>query len=70
MNYWGWERLSTFPRFYIYYIASEGFPGGTVVEKPPASAGDTGDAASVPGSGRSLEKEVATHSSVLAGKIS
>ena len=53
MKYWGWERLSTFARFYIYSIASEGFPGGTVVEKPPASAGDTGDAGSVPGSGRS-----------------
>ena len=29
----------------------------------------TGDAGSVPGSGRSLEKEVATHSSVLAWRI-
>ena len=38
----------------MYSIASEGFPGGTVVEKPPASAGDTGDAGSVPGSGVNL----------------
>ena len=33
-----------------------------VVKNSPTSAGDAG---SVPGSGRSLEKEVATHSSIL-----
>ena len=43
-----------------------GLPGGTVVKNLPAKAGDTG---SIPGSGR-LEKEVATHSSILARKIS
>ena len=32
----------------------------------PASAGDTRDPGSVSGSGRPLEKEMATHSSVLA----
>ena len=31
----------------------QGFPGGTVVKNLPASAGDVGDAGSVPGSGRS-----------------
>ena len=36
---------------------------GSVVKNQLASAGDV---ASVPASGRSLEKEVATHSSVLA----
>ena len=30
-----------------------GFPGGTVVKNLPANAGDTGDAGSIPGSGRS-----------------
>ena len=30
-----------------------GSPGGTVVENQPASAGDTGDAGSIPESGRS-----------------
>ena len=30
-----------------------GFPGGSVVNYPPANAGDTGDAGSIPGSGRS-----------------
>ena len=31
----------------------EGFPGGTVVKNPPASATDIRDAASIPRSGRS-----------------
>ena len=44
-----------------------GFPDGSVVRNPPANAGD---AVSVPGSGRSLEKEMATHSSILAWEIS
>ena len=30
-----------------------GFPGGAVVKKPPANAGDTGDAGLIPGLGRS-----------------
>ena len=29
------------------------FPGGSVVKTPPANAGGTGEASSVPGSGRS-----------------
>ena len=46
-----------------------GFPGGSVVKNPTAKAGDVG---SVPGTVRSLgnlEKEVATHSSILAWEI-
>ena len=39
------------------------FPGGSAVKNPPANAGDV---SSTPGSGRSLEKETATHSSILA----
>ena len=37
-----------------------------MAKDPPASAGDAG---SVPGSGRSLEEEMATHSSILAWRI-
>ena len=37
-----------------------------MVKNPPASAEDAG---SIPGSGRSLEKEMATHSSILAWRI-
>ena len=46
-----------------------GFPGGAVVKKPPANAGDTGDAGLIPGLGRSPGEKVATHSSILAWKI-
>ena len=45
---------------------SRGFPGGSVVKNPPANAGDTG---SIPGLARSLEKEMATHSCILAWEI-
>ena len=40
-----------------------------VVKNLPASAEDAGDAGLTPGSGRSLEKEMTTHSSVLAWEI-
>ena len=43
-----------------------GFPGGSVVKKSPANARDMGR---IPGSGRSLEEEMATHSSILAWGI-
>ena len=46
-----------------------GFPGGTVVEYPPANSRDAKDTGSVPGSGRYPEEEMATHSSILAWKI-
>ena len=36
------------------------------VKKLPANAADTGDAGSIPELGRSLEKEMATHTSILA----
>ena len=41
------------------------FPGGSGVTNPPASAGDTG---SIPGLEDPLEKEMATHSSILPWK--
>ena len=43
-----------------------GFPGSSVVKNPPARAGDEG---SVLGLGRSLEKEMATHSILLTWRI-
>ena len=50
-------------------MPKEALPGDSVVKNPPANAGDTGDAGSIPGLGRSLEKEMATHPSVLAWAI-
>ena len=47
----------------------EGFPGVSVVKNLPANAGATGDASLIPVSGRSLEKKMAIHSSILAWKI-
>ena len=42
-----------------------GFPRGSLVENPHANAGNMG---LIPSSGRSLEEEMATHSSILAWK--
>ena len=38
------------------------------VKNPPANAGDGRDVGSIPGSGRSPEKEMATHSTILVWK--
>ena len=46
-----------------------GFPGGTVVKNSPANVGDARDTGLIPGSGRSMEKEMAVHSSTLAWRI-
>ena len=54
------------PFLLVFPRRPRGFPGGSVVMNPPASAEDAG---SIPGLGRSLEKEMATHSSILAWKI-
>ena len=43
-----------------------GFPGGSAVKNPPANAGDSG---LTPGSEDPLQKEMATHSSILACQI-
>ena len=50
----------------MYLIVNSGFLGGSVVKNPPANAGDTG---LIPGLEDPLEKELATHSSILAWKI-
>ena len=43
-----------------------GFPGGSDIRNPSANAGDVG---LFPGWGDPLEKEMATHSSILAWEI-
>ena len=48
----------------LSYILS--FPGGSVVKNPFVNAGDVG---SIPGSQDPLEKETATHSSILTWRI-
>ena len=50
----------------IGIYVKRGLLGGTVVKNPSANAGDPG---SVPGWEDALEKEMATHSSILAWKI-
>ena len=40
-----------------------------MVKNPPTNAGNVRDVSSTPGSGRSLEKVMATHSSILAWRI-
>ena len=45
-----------------------GFSGGSAVKGLSANAGDVRDLGSIPESGRSLEEEMATLSSIFAGK--
>ena len=53
--------------YYSTWVCSTlGFSGGAVVKSLPASAGDTGDDGSIPGSGRSPGEGMATHSGILA----
>ena len=46
-----------------------GFPGGTVVKNPPVGAGDTEAQVRSLGRDDPLEKTMATHSSILAWRI-
>ena len=48
------------------YTSYSGFPGGSVVKNPPASAEDAG---SIPGREDPPEKEIKTHSSILPWRI-
>jgi len=54
------KRGIKFPSLYL------GFPGGSDGKESSCNAGDPG---SIPGWGRSLEKGMATHSSILAWRI-
>ena len=49
---------------------TRGFPSGSAGEESSCNAGDTGDAGSIPGLEDPLEEEMATHSNILAWKIS
>ena len=51
---------------YKLYLECGGFPGGSDSKESACSVGDPG---LIPGWGRSLEKEMATHSSILAWRI-
>ena len=53
-------------QFSVHLINLLGFPGGSGGKE---SACKTGDSVSIPGSGRSLEKGMATHSSSLSWRI-
>ena len=44
---------------YFLLMVDRGFSGGSVVKRLPANAGDARGARSVPGTGRSAEKEMA-----------
>ena len=46
-----------------------GFPGGAVLKNLPPNAGDTGDWVQSLGWEDPLEKEMATHSRILAWKV-
>ena len=54
---------------YVFYMLTRASQVTPVVNNPPANAGDTRDAGSIPGLGKSLEKEMATCSSILAWEI-
>ena len=57
-------------KFYAKLKKPRGFPGGAVVKNPPASAGDARDVIRSVGREDPLEKEMATHSSILAWETS
>ena len=47
------SRISGSEVLFLFSV-TVGFPGGSVVKNPPASAGDPRDTGSIPGLGRSL----------------
>ena len=64
-------KIKSFPnkqklRTFIIAKVALGFPGGSEVK---ASAWNAGDLGSIPGLEDPLEKEMATHSSILAWRI-
>ena len=63
------ELLQAVGGFSQPILEFEGFPGCAMVKNPPATAGDVRDTGAIPGLGRSLEEEMATHSSILAGEF-
>ena len=67
---WGGERENKAARSLVGapYASSKASQAALVVKNPPAKAGDARDTGLIPGLGRSPGEEMATHSSVLAGK--
>ena len=55
--------------FVIVFILKRRKLASLVAQTVKLSAYNAGDQGSIPGRGRSLEKEMATHSSILAWKI-
>ena len=61
--------MATSEGFKPFKTIRKGFPGGSVVKNLLANTRDAGDASSTQGSERSMEEEMATHSSILAWKM-
>ena len=70
-HYWKFRKKLS-PTIITAYFFARAFPGGTVAKNLPANAGDTGDASSIPGSGRSPGggNDNPLQYSILAWKIS
>ena len=51
------------------FIIKRGFPGVSAVKNSPGNSGDAGNPGWIPGSGKSLEKEMATLFRILAWKF-
>ena len=68
---WGRKESDTTKQlhFHFSFMYNIGFFGGSVVKNPPANAGDTRDVGLIPGWRDPSEKEMATHSSILAWEI-
>ena len=58
------ERTGTFPD------TSQKMPDGSAGKESTCNAGDIGDMGSIPGSGKSPREGNATHSSILAWRVS
>ena len=62
----GWETVQTGPWYILGTHACCPFLGGAVVKNAPASAGQTADSVQSLGREDPLEKEIVTHSRILA----
>ena len=52
LTVWPLVQILLNTSYLAFTLSFRGFPGGSVVKNTPASAGDAGDAGSIPGSGR------------------
>ena len=66
LGFTGESNCYTFEDYQSAWGASQ---VAVVVKNPLANAGDIGDAVSIPGWGKSLEEEMATHTRILAWRI-